>query len=153
MVVGATVTLLNATASASAQSGPQLLLRVDAIAARSASALGGLGVTVPIDANVRLDLYGSGGGARSVDGWRGVAGGSAVARFVLDPTRQARRGAYVGAGVSARGDELGARRGYLVVLVGLEGAQVGRVLPSLELGLGGGVNVGVVLRAARPGYR
>ena len=75
-----------------------------------------------------------------------------VGRFLLDPLRQAPRGVYVGAGVGVRGRR-GASEQFLVAVAGLEGRGRGPAVPAVEVGVGGGVRVALVLRRARPGRR
>jgi hypothetical protein len=54
-------------------------------------------------------------------------------------------------GVRHEGDA--SARGYLLAVVGVEGRRRGAWAPSVELGFGGGVRLGVVLRRARPDAR
>ena len=89
-----------------------------------------------------------------------------MARFLLDPFREARWGPYAGAGLSVRAEEerhVGdgdvakervRSRGFLLLALGVEGPELGNgVMPALELGFGGGTRLGLVLRQARPGRR
>jgi hypothetical protein len=55
--------------------------------------------------------------------------------------------------VSVRRDAGDPWRGYLLLALGVEGPAVRGVFPALEVGLGGGVRVGVVLRSAMPEHR
>jgi len=50
------------------------------------------------------------------------------------------------------GDRLQPRQ-YLVVVTDLEMPRVGSVVPALQVGLGGGVRVGLVARVAQSGRR
>ena len=145
----------------------QAELRADAIAARATAYQAGLGVNARLTNYVRLGALvaagmtlppGSGGAEPS-------ARADLVGRFLLDPFRERRWGAYAGAGLSTRVEHVrrdadsGAGsefpvRGYLLLAFGVEGPEFGnRLLPALEVGFGGGTRVGVVLRRARPGRR
>jgi hypothetical protein len=55
--------------------------------------------------------------------------------------------------VSVRHDGGDRTRVYLVTLFGVEGGRHGGAYPALELGLGGGVRLGLVLRASPAGRR
>ena len=68
-----------------------------------------------------------------------------VGRFLLDPFRQSRWSGYGGAGLSALHTEHD-WRGYMLAVVGVEGPGGRRFLPALEIGLGGGTRIGLVLR-------
>ncbi|GAC1477927.1 MAG: hypothetical protein NVS1B4_21270 [Gemmatimonadaceae bacterium] len=149
----ATAAALAAAPPAGGQPGPQLAVHAEAITARSFSSLGGVGIALPLGANLRVDAAASAGATRSADVWRAARGASLATRFVVDPGRQSRSAAYAGAGVTARDEGLGEWRAYLLILLGVEGMEWRGVLPSIELGLGGGASFGIVLRTARPGYR
>ena len=130
-------------------------VRVDAIFARSSGVEAGFGVSVPAGIYVRTGLVGGVGTGR-----RGVESrADFIARFSLDPFRQSRWAPYAGAGLSGRfrpaGD--GGAKGFLQVFLGLEGPLPDRQLsgwvPALEVGLGGGARVGVILRTGIAGRR
>ena len=73
----------------------------------------------------------------------------AIARFLLDPFREMPLGLSLGGGVSvpyASGDT--ATRPYLTAVVDIEGRRRGGLTPALQLGLGGGARVGLVLRTS-----
>jgi hypothetical protein len=125
-------------------------IRVDAIFARTGAAEAAYGLTLPAGIYVRNGVVaGLGAGP---DGLEGRA--DLVSRFSLDPFRQSRWAPYGGAGISGRfrPDRAGGSRGYLLVLLGIEGplAAGNRTgwVPAIELGLGGGARLGVVLRRA-----
>src|SRR5204863_1229305 len=110
----------------------------------------GLGFTVPSGIYVRSGLVaGVGAGRHGVEGRTDF-----VSRFSLDPFRQSRWAPYAGGGVSGRyRSELdGGSRGYLMILLGVEGPlPLGRTegwVPAVEVGLGGGARVAVVIRRA-----
>jgi hypothetical protein len=76
-----------------------------------------------------------------------------VTRYLLDPFHEFRWGPYAGAGVSALWDRRANWRGALLLLVGVEGPARAGWRTSVELGLGDGARLGVVLRRARPNAR
>lgn len=74
-----------------------------------------------------------------------------VGRFLLDPFAERRTGLYGGAGFTARADGAGAWKGNLLIVFGLEGPADGRIVPALEVALGGGARIGLVWRGRRSG--
>jgi hypothetical protein len=72
-----------------------------------------------------------------------------VSRFLLDPFKEFRWGPYLGGGFTALWENGGGWRGRLLVLLGVEGPAHAGWRTSVELGLGGGARLGVVLRRAR----
>lgn len=131
-------------------------LRLDGVLARDGGALAGVGLFGDAGLYARVGLVASAGAMRE----RGPGGDvvpaarlEGVARFHVDPLRQTSRGLYAGGGVAAA-----VRRGappawQLVALLGVEGRPRAGAAPALEVGLGGGVRLAVVLRRARPGRR
>jgi hypothetical protein len=99
-----------------------------------------------------------GAGARFPDDAQSVGEvrADATVRFLLDPFAERRRGLYGGVGLSAShlGGGIGARPPVLLLLAGIEGPPRNGRAWALELGLGGGLRVGLVRRRARgDGYR
>ena len=124
--------------------------RLDGIFARTPGVEVGLGLTVPNGIYVRSGFVaGVGVGRHGVEGRTDF-----VSRFSLDPFRQSRWAPYAGAGVSGRyRSELdGGSRAYLMILLGVEGPlPLGSTegwVPAVEVGLGGGARVAVVMRRA-----
>ena len=150
--------LAAAPSSAPAQTRPQRLQlegRVDALFSRGWAAQLGGGASVPLGTYVRAGaVVGAGYASGDALGSRSLGVRvDAVARFLLDPLMQFRRAPYAGGGVTYRSD-VSSRHGlFLLLVLGYEGAPVRGVLPAVELGLGGGARVGVVLRRAVPGRR
>lgn len=152
------MTLLSLWASAAGAQGergraPQLELRADAIEGRYDALHIGVGGSVPASTYVRLSIVGAAGPT-----WRdgeATTGGrvDATARFVVDPLRQNRWTAYGVAGAGALYDARGRWRAIILVALGAEGPALGAVVPAVEIGLGGGVRAGVLLRRAMPGRR
>jgi hypothetical protein len=128
--------------------------RADAIVGRGTAAQGGGGVSVPFGVYVRLAVDASGGAT-----WRdGVTRASgrvdAIGRFLLDPFREVPVALSLGGGVSVPYVEKESQvRPYLVLVVDLEGRTRGPLTPALQLGLGGGTRVGLVLRASTGRWR
>lgn len=132
----------------------RLLARVDAFLARSDAIHVGAGGTVDLGSYVRLDGVIAAGGARSGD--EEVASGRAelLARFLLDPFRQARWGIYGGAGLIARHDDGPAgTSGYLTLIAGAELPGGGTTRPAIEIGIGGGARLALTIRQGRPNRR
>jgi hypothetical protein len=147
----------NARASAqqpSRSSFPNFELRVDAIDVRSrqhGTLQGGAGVNVPLGYYVRLEIDGA-AGVTERDNVNYTSGRiDAIARFLLDPFGEVPWGFSLGGGMS--GFSAQSRVIDLVVVADLEAPRVGPVVPALQLGLGGGVRFGVVLRPHRSGQR
>jgi hypothetical protein len=130
---------------------PQWEARVEGTAAREPAAHAGVGLNVRAGYYARLGIAVAVGAARGADDvWRGSQRVDAAARFLLDPFTEERFGLYGGAGVSVRHDD-GYRSPALLLLAGLEGRPRGGVSPAIEVAVGGGVRLGVVLRRTRPG--
>jgi hypothetical protein len=122
--------------------------RADAIGGRQTAAEGGVGLTIPAGLYVRVAAIGALGSAWR-DGRATLAGRTdVIARFLLDPLRQMPVALSAGGGISVpyqRGREV---RPYLTAVIDLEGRRRGRFTPALQLGLGGGTRLGIVLRTS-----
>jgi hypothetical protein len=128
-------------------------LRADAAVGHALVVLAGAGLVTDAGFSTRLAATLGGGLATTGGDPRGVLEGTLVARYLLDPMRQSRRGLYAGGGVGGRAQEGAPPRWFLVGLVGIEGRGAGAFTPALELGVGGGVRVGLVLRPTQRGRR
>ena len=145
-------------ARASAQSEPfkpavQFEARLDVLGGPPAGAQAGVGANVAAGYYTRIgaDLA---AGASSHDG--GVAACGRVdlaARYLLDPFHEFRWGPYAGGGITARWDGRANWRAGLLLLVGMEGPAHAGWRTAVELGLGGGARLGLVLRRARSNGR
>jgi hypothetical protein len=130
-------------------------LRLDGIIARTSAVQAGYGISIPAGIYIRNGLVlGAGVGRNGAD-----ARADLISRFSLDPFRQSRWAPYGGAGLSGRFRTAadGGSKAYLLVFVGVEGglapgARSGWV-PAVELGLGGGARVSLVLRRGIVGRR
>jgi phosphatidylglycerophosphate synthase len=129
--------------SAEAQRGV-LEGRVDAIVAETPAVHAGAGLFFRAGTYVRSGIV-AGVGASS-DGRSGRL--DVVTRFHLDPFRESRWAPYAGGGLTARLDQGHQTRGYLLVILGIDGPVSGGVAPSIEAGLGGGGRIGVSIRRA-----
>jgi hypothetical protein len=123
-------------------------LRIDVIGARPTSVQGAIGVEVPAGTYMRIGVLGGAGVAIDGDESSRAAGRvDVLARFLLDPFRQARWGFSAGAGVSVRADPGEKVRPRLLAAIDLEGRRTtAGVSPFMQIGLGGGVRGGVGLR-------
>ncbi len=122
--------------------------RLDAIFARSSAVEAAYGFTIPVGIYVRSGLVaGIGAGRHGAEGRSDF-----VVRFSFDPFRQSRWAPYAGGGVSGRfRSELdGGSKAYLLIFLGVEGplplGERAGWVPALEVGLGGGGRVGLILR-------
>jgi hypothetical protein len=129
--------------------------RLDGIFARSSAVEAGYGVSIPAGIYVRMGLVGGVGAAR-----HGVESrADLISRFSLDPFRQSRWAPYAGAGMSGRFRPTsdGGSDAFLLAFLGLEGPlPVGKLsgwVPAVEVGLGGGTRVGLILRRGIAGRR
>ena len=135
---------------------PPIELRADAIDPRStrdATLQAGAGVNLPLGLYVRLEIDGAGGVTRRAGTDYHSGRGDAIARFLLDPFAESAWGFSIGGGMSALFAENARTREYLVVVADLEAPRIGSIIPAVQVGLGGGVRVGLVARAYRPGRR
>ena len=120
-------------------------MRLDGLISRVSAIQLGAGLMTTAGYYVRLGADGALGVSR-----HGLSGRiDALARFHFDPFRQSRWAPYGGGGISGRFDKGEKARAYLLVFLGMDGPMEGSVTPSLELGLGGGGRIGVILRQAR----
>lgn len=133
---------------------PYAELRADAIVARATSVQGGAGLEIPAGIYVRIGLDGA-AGATWRDGRAATSGrADAIARFLLDPFREVPVGVSLGGGVSVPiGAPAGARSPYLTLVVDVEGPSRRGVSPALQVGLGGGARIGLVLRRSSRVWR
>jgi hypothetical protein len=153
--LGALALLLPSAAAAQQQPPrPYVEYRADAIFARGTAAQLGAGVVLPLGVYVRLGVDAAAGGT-----WRygqTVASGrvDAIARFLLDPFRESRLGLSLGGGVSAPiGSEEPSQPPYLTTVLDVEWRRHRGTTPALEIGLGGGTRIGIVLRRSPMEWR
>ena len=156
-LLGVALTPAGARAQQSARRAlPPLELRADAIdprSTRNGTLQAGVGVNVPLGSYVRLELDGAGGVTRRAATDHHSGRGDAIARFLLDPFAESPWGLSIGGGMSALFVEGARTREYLVVVADVEAPRLAGIVPAVQVGLGGGLRVGLVARAYRPGRR
>ena len=150
-VLGLVLWLLPAIGAAQLPtSSPMPELRLDLIAGGRPAAQIGAGVQLPAGAYVRVGIDGAAGVSLAGSGSRaGRADGrlDLLTRFLLDPFRQRAYGLSVGGGVSLRAEPGDRVRPLLLVALEVEGRRgAGGWAPALQLGLGGGARIGLIVR-------
>jgi hypothetical protein len=156
-IVLAVAGLTTAAIPAEAQRGtspnrPRPEVRVDYLGRNPDAVHAGVGLNVPVGTYVRVELVGAGG--HSWDDGLSAASARAdvITRFSFDPLRERRWGLSLGGGISVRYEGLspsGDRwRALIAIVLDLEGPVNGAVTPAVQVGLGGGARVGLVLRRA-----
>jgi hypothetical protein len=147
-ILAAALTLSARTASAQAQQVQVAVsyipsVRLDVLGGKPTALQAGAGIAFPM--SNYFNIGGVLGAGVSESGFSGRA--DAYGSFSLDPYHQYPWEPYVGGGVSVRGDGGGpGTRTYLLGFAGVNGPATGPVAPGVELGLGGGVRLGVTLR-------
>lgn len=150
MRISLIVALAAAHAALACAQGPPVMkeFRLDALIANRPAAEVGAGLVLPGGVYSRTALTAATGVV-----WRAGASTSAtrvevVSRFLLDPFRDSPYGLSIGGGLGVTNAAVPSRwRPYLALVVDLEGTRSGGVTPALQLGLGGGARLGVVLRS------
>lgn len=148
------LTLAPSPARAQRSSGGALQweARADATVSPRPAVHAGVGVNVRAGAYARVGLAYLAGAADMRDASLRFSHRAEMSvRFLLDPYAERPHGLYGGAGLTVRQDEGGDAEGRLMLLIGIEGDPRRNMIPAVEVALGGGVRVGVVLRARRRG--
>lgn len=128
-------------------------LRAEVIAGDPWYFLAGAGASIPAGVYTRLGINGAAGVARTDSATLSAARIDGTVRFLLDPFRQSRVGLYGLAGVSGMYLESDGWTPRLLLGFGLEGRVRGRTISSIEVALGGGARVSLVMRRARADRR
>jgi len=148
--------LFGATAARlAAQQSPSTYpeFRADALFARGTTGQAGVGLVVPLGVYVRFGVDGAAGSTWQNGSSSASGRVDAIARFLLDPLREGGTAISLGGGLSAPIRKDGVKTPYLTIVVDVEGKGHRGFTPALELGLGGGGRVGVVLRRSPPRWR
>jgi len=131
----------------------QFETRIDALGGPPAGAQLGIGANVAPDYYLRIGADAA-FGAAARNGTAVAAGRvDIISRYLLDPLHEFRWGPYAGAGMTALWDQRANWRADLLLVLGIEGPVHAGWRTSVELGLGGGARLGVVLRRARSNGR
>lgn len=144
-----------APCAARAQDAPRpgIELRADALLGTVDAYHAGAGLTVPMGYYVRLTTVGAYGVAREAATWQRSARADVLMRFLLDPFREHRYGLSAGGGISVRYDAGLGWRPFLAVVADLELPTTHAWKPALQVGLGGGARIGLVLRRGTARFR
>ncbi len=153
VTMAAALALQARTAASQEARAPQAELRVDGFSPHPSDVQLGGGLEIPFGWYTRLGLIAAAGAASENAITVGSARADGIVRFLLDPFRETRWGVSVGGGVSVRYDPVRGWREYLAAVADFEGPQAGPVMPLFQIGLGGGVRVGVGIRGAVAGRR
>ena len=123
-------------------------LRADVLFGRASAVQVGAGAQIPFGYYVRMELDGAIGlRDNRVSGSRADARVDLLTRFLLDPFRQSRYGLSLGGGIGLRAEPGDHVRPVLLAALDVEGRRWSSGwVPALQVGLGGGVRVGLVLR-------
>jgi hypothetical protein len=138
---------------AAAQLGPQPELRLDVLGASPCRVEMGAGVNLGAGNYQRVELDAAAGAFRRTGALVGSGRVDALMRLLLDPFGQRRWALSLAGGVSARYDAGDRVRPYLVGMLDLEGPPSHGVRVAYQVGFGGGVRLGVVLRRSRTVWR
>jgi hypothetical protein len=132
-------------------------VRVDVITGHDPAVQVGGGVQIPAGYYARIGLDAAVGVpiGRSLSAGQRLDGRiDLLARFLLDPFRQTAFGLSLGGGASLRAEHGERARPLLLMALDIEGRRSTRgLVPAVQVGLGGGVRVGVLLRRGAPGGR
>ena len=158
LVVAMTVAPHAVSAQIPESPGLQPELRGDVISGRQAAVQLGVGVQIPAGYYVRVGVDAAVGvrvNATNLSPHHPLDGRlDVLARFLLDPFRQTSYGLSLGGGMSLRAEQGDRVRPVLLVAVDVEGRRSRRgLVPAVQVGLGGGTRIGVVLRRGSAGAR
>ena len=132
---------------------PVFVARLDGTSSAVPRLEGSLGAAIPLGTYGRLHVTAGGGAARDADVAHPAVRADVIGRFLLDPLKQARRGPYFGGGVSYLAHRGETGRAWLTLVAGVELRERGGLVPGIELGVGGGARIGLVVRRAMLNWR
>lgn len=117
--------------------------RVDGIFSETQAIHLGAGVLFPLGTYVRSGIIAGAGLSGGEPSFRG----DFVNVFHVDPFRESRWAPYGGGGISLRHDNATDQsNAFLLLILGIEGPRGKAYAPAIEIGLGGGVRAGIVMR-------
>jgi len=128
-------------------------LRAEAVVARRVAALVMAGANVPLGYYVRVGAAAGLGTVSTTRGAQLAQRADLTMRFLLDPFAETRWGPYAGGGLTVRRDGTERATAGLLVLLGVEGPRGKHWSPAVELALGEGVRLAVVIRRIRTNGR
>jgi hypothetical protein len=135
---------------------PRAEARVDYIGPNPDVVHLGVGVNVPAATYLRVNVVVAGGAAWDEGRARESMRADVIGRFTFDPFRERHWGLSAGGGLSVRYDQVNGGRRWrplLALVLDLEGPRNRSVAPALQVGLGGGARVGLIIRGADPNRR
>jgi hypothetical protein len=112
-----------------------------------------VGANVPVGLYVRVGTAVGAGVADSDNGTVTATRADLSLRFLLDPFAEHAWGPYAGGGLTVRRDGTDPARAGLLLVLGVEGRRARRWTPAVEVALGEGVRLAVVLRKRRTNGR
>ncbi len=128
-------------------------VRVEAVMARRLSGLVMGGANVPLGMYVRAGAAVGAGVADAENGAVLAMRTDVTLRFLLDPFAENAWGPYAGGGLTVRRDGTERSRAGVLLVLGVEGRRARRWAPAVEVALGEGVRLAVVLRKKRTNGR
>ncbi len=149
VVVLSPASVVAAQSPGGASPSPRWELRAAAPLSPDAGLLAGVGGEIRAGWYTRVGVGVLAGAIRHDGAWQARQHVGVTARFLFDPFFERRRGLYGGAGLGLSLGEGRSSRGELLLIGGIEFSGRGRVLPALEIVLGGGVRAQAVIRARR----
>lgn len=150
-----TVALIVGAGRLAAQGPPMTKeLRIDELMSGSTAIELGASVIVPAGVYARTAFTAATGVTRRAAATESATRFEVVSRFLLDPFRESPYGLSIGGGLGVTNAAGGSHwRPYLAFLFDFELERAGGVTPAIQLGLGGGARLGVVLRSGIDGSR
>lgn len=143
-------------AQAASRPRPRAEARVDYLGPNPDVVHAGIGVNVAAGTYLRVSLVGAGGASWEEGRTAGSMRADVIGRFLFDPFRERRWGLSAGGGLSVRYDRVSGGRHWrplLALVVDFEGPPKGSIVPALQIGLGGGARVGLIIRGGDPNRR
>lgn len=128
-------------------------VRAEAVVARRLSALVMGGANAPLGMYVRAGAAVGAGVADAETGAVVAIRADVSLRFLLDPFAENAWGPYAGGGLTVRRDGTAPSRAGVLLILGVEGRRARRWTPAVEVALGEGVRLAVVLRKKRTNGR